>query len=73
VPVPVPVPWVPDVDVWTGPVVDDVIDDLVYAIPADCVAVTVNGTQYEQCSGDRWYQVAFEGSQIAYIRVSDPR
>lgn len=36
-------------------------------------AVTVSGTQYQQCSNGRWYQVAFEGSQIAYIRIADPR
>ena len=73
IPVPVPVPWVPDVNVWTDPIVDDVVDDLLYSIPSDCAGVTVNATQYEQCSGDRWYQVVFEGSQVAYIRVSDPR
>ena len=55
------------------PVVDDVIAILVCAIPIECTAVTVSGTQYERCSGGRWYQVVFEGSRVAYFRIADPR
>ena len=73
VPVPVPVPWVPDAYGWNDWAVDDAVDDLVYVVPADCKAVSVTGTRYEQCSGNRWYQIVMQGSQIAYIRVPDPR
>lgn len=55
------------------PVVDVVIAILVCAIPIECIAVTVSGTQYERCSDGRGYQVVFEGSQVAYFRIADRR
>jgi hypothetical protein len=44
----------------------------VYALPAACVEVVVNGATYEQC-GATWYRPSFEGGRIVYVIVAAPQ
>ena len=41
------------------------------ALPAGCTAVTVGGTQYQDCSGS-FYKTAFQGNNLVYVVVQNP-
>jgi hypothetical protein len=52
---------------------DDDVDVNVYtSVPANCDSVTVGGATYRDCNGV-WYKRVYQGNQIAYIVVPDPR
>jgi hypothetical protein len=57
---------------WAGVATGVAIGELVYALPAACVEVVVNGATYEQC-GATWYRPSFEGGRIVYVIVAAPQ
>lgn len=66
-----PVPWVPGFNHWDD---DDWDDDLIVYnnLPGACEVVSVDGASYSHC-GNAWYKRVFQGNQISYVEVPDPR
>jgi hypothetical protein len=69
------IPWVPGALVWGAAVTADMLHDydVIYTLPSQCNKVTVSGGTYLNCTNGRWYQMVYEGNQIAYVQVPDPR
>ena len=49
-----------------------VVGTVVYALPAGCPSVVVNGVQYFNCGGG-FYQPVYQGGGVAYQVVPAPR
>jgi hypothetical protein len=47
------------------------VGTIVQALPAGCTAVTVGGTQYQECGGS-FYRAAFQGNNLVYVVVEKP-
>lgn len=47
------------------------VGTVVQALPAECTAVTVGGSQYQDCNGT-FYRAAFQGNNLVYVVVENP-
>ena len=47
------------------------VGTVVQALPTGCTAVTVSGTQYQDCAGS-FYKTAFQGNNLVYVVVQKP-
>lgn len=47
------------------------IGTVVQALPSGCKAVTVAGSQYQDCGGS-FYKAAFQGNNLIYVVVENP-
>lgn len=47
------------------------VGTVVQTLPAGCKAVTVDNTQYQDCSGS-FYKTAFQGNNLVYVVVESP-
>jgi len=47
------------------------VGTVVQALPGGCKAVTVGGTEYQDCSGS-FYKAAFQGNNLIYVVVENP-
>jgi hypothetical protein len=47
------------------------IGTVVQSLPGGCKSVTVNGTEYHDCSGS-FYKTAFQGNNLVYVTVTNP-
>ena len=47
------------------------VGTVVQALPAGCTAVTLSGTQYQDCAGS-FYKTAFQGNNLIYVVVQNP-
>ena len=47
------------------------VGTVVQALPAGCTAVTLSGTQYQDCAGS-FYKTAFQGNNLIYVVVEKP-
>lgn len=47
------------------------VGTVVQALPAQCTAVTVGSTQYQDCGGT-FYRAAFQGNNLVYVVVEKP-
>jgi hypothetical protein len=67
--------WDPD-GFWAGAAVGAataaVIGSVVYALPSACGVYTVGGIAYQECGGV-WYAPRYQGSNVVYVVIDDPR
>jgi len=47
------------------------IGTVVQTLPAECKAVTVGNSQYQDCGGS-FYKAAFQGNELIYVVVQNP-
>jgi hypothetical protein len=67
--------WDPD-GFWAGAAVATataaVVGSIAYSLPPACGAVVVGGITYQQCGGV-WYAPRYQGADVVYVVVDDPR
>jgi len=47
------------------------VGTVVHALPSSCTAVTVGGTEFQECGGS-FYRAAFQGNNLVYVVVERP-
>jgi hypothetical protein len=49
-----------------------VVGSIAYSLPPACGVVVVGGISYQQCGGV-WYAPRYQGADVVYVVVNDPR
>ena len=67
--------WDPD-GFWAGAAVGAataaVVGSIVYSLPPSCAVYSYGGMTYQDCGGV-WYAPQYQGSNVVYVVVDDPR